>query len=67
MQKLTAQNNGRGAKMKIYALEPNSTKFCIHNQLAPRSLKMLKLTAQNGGGGVKNKNLSPDLHGTLFK
>ena len=31
-------------KMKILALlVPNSTKFCIHNQWAPRSLKMQKL------------------------
>ena len=41
---------GDGQKMKIYALEPNSTKFCIHNQWAARRLKMQKLTAQKEGG-----------------
>ena len=44
---------GGGPNMKIYALEPNSTKFCIHSQWATRRLKMQKLTAQNGGGGEK--------------
>ena len=43
--------------MKIKALEPNPTKFCIHNLWATRRLKMQKLTAKMGGGG--NKNLGP--------
>ena len=32
-----------------------TTKFCIHNQWAPRTLKMQKQTAQNGkwGGGTQ--------------
>ena len=48
----TAHIGGQGGhKMKIEALEPNSTKFCIYNQWAPRSLKMQKLE--------KNENLVP--------
>ena len=41
--------------MKILALGPNSTKFCIHNLLATRRLEMQKLTTKNGGGGQKIK------------
>ena len=41
------QNGGPSKKMKILALGPNSTKFCIHNQWA---VIKLKLTEQNGGG-----------------
>ena len=61
IQTQTAQNGdgGGGLKMKISALEPNSTKFCIHNQWATKRLKMQKLTGQNGEGGEKNKNLGP--------
>ena len=44
--------------MKIYALEPNSTKFCIHNQWAPKRLKIQKLTFQNRVG-KKYENLCP--------
>ena len=40
-----------GHKMKALAFRLNSTKFCTHNQWAPRSIKMQKPTAQNGGGG----------------
>ena len=36
--------------MKILALEPNRTKFCIHNLWAYRELEMQKITTQNGGG-----------------
>ena len=46
---------GWGQKMKIEALDQNSTKFCIHSHWAARRLKMQKLTAQNGEGegGIK--------------
>ena len=43
MQKLTTQNGGKGQKIKILALGPNSTKFCIHNLWASRELEMQKL------------------------
>ena len=42
---------GGSQKIKIWPLEPNTTKFCIHNQWAPRTLKMQKQTVQNGRGG----------------
>ena len=46
--------------MKILALEPNSTKFCIHNLGAYREREMQKLTTQNGGEGEsKNENSWP--------
>ena len=40
--------------MKIIALVPNSTKFCIHNLCASRELEMEKLGAEVGcrGPGV---------------
>ena len=44
--------------MKILALGPNSTKFCIHNLWASRELEMQKITTQNGGEGQKMKILS---------
>ena len=44
--------------MKILALEPNSTKFCIHNLWAYRELEMQKLSTQNGGEGQKMKILA---------
>ena len=53
-----SKGGGGGLKMKIYALEPNSNKFCIQNQWTTRRLKMHKLTAQNGGM-EKNENLGP--------
>ena len=43
--------------MKILALDPNETKFCIHNLGAYREVEMQKLTTQNGGS--KNENSCP--------
>ena len=48
---------GGGQKMKILALEPNWTKFCIHNLWAYRELEIQKLSTQNGGEFKKWKFL----------
>ena len=50
MQKITTQIGGKGQKMKIISLGPNSNKYCIHNLWASRSLEMQKLSARCSGG-----------------
>ena len=57
MRKINDPKWGEGQKMKILALGPNSSKFCIHNLGAYRELEMQKLSTQidEGGGGLKMK------------
>ena len=46
-----SKNNNLGHLRKLNQI--------LHNQWAPRSLKVQKLPAQNEGGGAKNESLCP--------
>ena len=52
--------------MKILAIGPNSTKFCIHNLRASRELEMPKLTTQIEGASQKMKILAIGPNSTKF-